>query len=105
MGERVSTLKYPVLPSLPFPALGNQRVWVGPGVVVAGDVTIGDDASVGADSLLLRDVPQRGVVLGVPAGLVWRSIMPFTRIRYQGMDNDDERKASLAADSEETREG
>ena len=97
LGERVSTLECRTSkPS--FPALGN-RVWVGPGAVVAGDVTIGDDASVGANSLLLRDVPQRGVVLGVPARLVSRR-GSFTQIRYREMDNDDERKASLAADSE-----
>ncbi|MGO8889868.1 MAG: hypothetical protein ACLP8X_15520 [Streptosporangiaceae bacterium] len=82
----------------PLPTLGD-RVWVGPGAVVAGDVAIGDDASVGANSLVVRDVPPRGVVLGVPARLVSRR-GSFTQVRYREMDNDDERKASLAADSE-----
>jgi hypothetical protein len=70
-------------------------VWVGPGAVIAGEATVGDDASVGANSLLVRDVPPRGVVLGVPARLVSRQ-GSFTQIKYRDMDSDDERKAALA---------
>ena len=76
------------------PILGD-RVWVGPGAVIAGAVTVGDDASVGANSLLIRDVPARGVVLGVPARLVSRR-GSFAQIEYREMDNDDERKVALA---------
>jgi serine O-acetyltransferase len=79
-----------------FPALGN-RVWVGPGAVVAGGVTIGDDAVVGANGLVVRDVPPRGVVVGVPARLVSRS-GSFAQVLYRGMDTDAERSAALAAD-------
>ena len=97
LGERVSTLKR--RPSqAPVPTLGD-RVWVGPGAVVTGDVTIGNDATVGANSLVVRDVPPRGVMLGVPARLISRR-GSFTQITYREMDNDDERRASLAADSE-----
>jgi serine O-acetyltransferase len=80
------------------PTLGN-RVWVGPGAVIAGDVTVGDDAAVGANSLVVRDVPARGVVLGVPARLVSRR-GSFAQVVYREMDRDDERKAALAADLE-----
>lgn len=80
------------------PILGN-RVWVGPGAVVAGGVTVGDDVAVGANSLLVRDVPPRGVVIGVPARLVSRH-GSFGQVMYRGMDNDDERKAALAAGQE-----
>lgn len=58
LGERVSTLEHRTSKP-PLPTLGD-RVWVGPGAVVAGDVAIGDDASVGANSLVVRDVPPRG---------------------------------------------
>jgi serine O-acetyltransferase len=80
------------------PALGD-RVWVGPGAVIAGDVTVGDDAAVGANSLLVRDIPSRGVVVGVPARLVSRR-GSFAQIIYREMDNDDERTAALAEDPE-----
>jgi serine O-acetyltransferase len=82
------------------PTLGN-RVWVGPGAVIAGDVTVGDDAVVGANSLLVRDVPPRGVVLGVPTRLVSRR-GSFAQIAYRGMDNDDERNVALAEDPDRT---
>jgi serine O-acetyltransferase len=78
------------------PTLGD-RVWVGPGAVIAGGVTVGDDAAVGANSLVVRDVPARSVMLGVPARLVSRQ-GSFTQVTYREMDNDDERKLALAAD-------
>jgi serine O-acetyltransferase len=76
------------------PTLGD-RVWIGPGAVIAGGVTVGDDASVGANSLLARDVPPRGVVVGVPARLVSRQ-GSFIQIIYRRMQSDDERKAALS---------
>jgi serine O-acetyltransferase len=95
LGASASTIDDPY--SKPgVPALGD-RVWVGPGAVVAGAVTVGDDASIGANSLLVRDVPPRGVVLGVPARLVSRR-GSFYQVFYRGMDNDDQRRAGLAAD-------
>jgi serine O-acetyltransferase len=97
LGNAASTLDEPY--SRPgVPTLGD-RVWVGPGAVVAGDLTIGDDASIGANGLIVRDVPPRGVVIGVPARLVSRH-GSFAQVMYRGMDSDEERKASLAADPE-----
>lgn len=80
------------------PTLGD-RVWVGPGAVVAGAITVGDDAAVGANSLVVRDVPPMGVVVGVPARLVSRC-GSFAQLMYREMDNDHERKVALAASQE-----
>ena len=80
------------------PTLGD-RVWVGPGAVVAGAITVGDDVAVSANSLVVRDVPPQGVVVGVPARLVSRR-GSFAQIMYRGMDNDQERKVALAATME-----
>jgi serine O-acetyltransferase len=80
------------------PTLGD-RVWVGPGAVIAGDLTVGNDAAVGAISLVVRDVPPRGVVVGVPARLVSRR-GSFTQVMYRGMDTDEERSSALAANPE-----
>jgi serine O-acetyltransferase len=80
------------------PTLGN-RVWIGPGAVIAGGVTVADDAVVAANSLLVRDVPPRGVMIGVPARLVSRQ-GSFTQITYRDMDSDDERKIAMATTSE-----
>jgi serine O-acetyltransferase len=92
-GESMTTLDEDE-PRSGVPTLGD-RVWVGPGAVIAGELTVGDDAVVGANSLLVRDVPPLGVVLGVPARLVSRQ-GSFAQILYREMSNDDKRKLALA---------
>ena len=77
------------------PVLGD-RVWVGPGAVIAGPIRIGDDCAVGANSVVLRDVPARGVVLGVPSRVVSQK-GSFTQIYYRGMEHDPERREALSA--------
>jgi serine O-acetyltransferase len=78
----------------PTPTLGD-RIWIGPGAVIAGDVKVGSDAVVGANSVLLRDVPPRAVVLGIPARIVsWRG--SFSQVWYRGMNDDPDRAESLA---------
>jgi serine O-acetyltransferase len=77
------------------PVLGD-RVWVGPGAVVAGPIKVGADAAVSANSVVLRDVPPRGVVLGVPARVVSYK-GSFAQVYYRGMEEDPERRAALAA--------
>lgn len=51
------------------PTLGD-RVWVGPGAIVTGPITVGSGAVVGANSLVAASVPDNAVVLGVPARIM-----------------------------------
>jgi serine O-acetyltransferase len=71
-----------------------DRVWIGPGAVLAGGLDIGADAAIGANSVVTRDVPPRGVVLGVPARLISRK-GSFAQIGYRGMAEDPARAAAL----------
>lgn len=48
------------------PIIGN-RVDIGVGACVLGAVTVGDDAVIGPNSVVLRDVPPGAVFMGVPA--------------------------------------
>jgi serine O-acetyltransferase len=48
------------------PRLG-ARVDVGAGAQILGDVTIGDDARIGANAVVLSDVPPGATAVGVPA--------------------------------------
>lgn len=48
------------------PKLGD-RVYVGAGAKVLGGITLGDDVSVGANAVVVKDVPSNNVALGVPA--------------------------------------
>jgi serine O-acetyltransferase len=47
------------------PTLGN-RVFVGAGAKILGNITIGDNCRVGAGSVVLKDVPPNCTVVGVP---------------------------------------
>ena len=71
-GTTLSTLNHAVDPAhradmLPAPIVIGRSVWLGAAVTVVPGVTIGDDAVVGAGSVVTRDVPANTIVAGVPA--------------------------------------
>lgn len=49
--------------------IGNG-VWIGGGAIVIGGVEIGDNAIIGAGSVVTRDVPANAVVAGNPARIL-----------------------------------
>lgn len=49
-----------------WPTIGD-RAFIGVGARVLGGVAIGSDSSIGANAVVLHDVPPGGVVVGVPA--------------------------------------
>lgn len=51
------------------PSIGN-RVFIGPGAVVVGGGLVGDEAMIGANSVVNFDVPPRAVVVGNPAVVI-----------------------------------
>ncbi|MCC5867519.1 MAG: serine acetyltransferase [Gammaproteobacteria bacterium] len=51
------------------PSLGD-RVNVGTGAKLLGKVIVGDDATIGANSVVVKDVPSGAVAMGVPARIV-----------------------------------
>lgn len=53
------------------PTLGN-RVVVGVGSSVLGDIVVGDGARIGAGSVVLKDVPPGATAVGIPARVVTR---------------------------------
>jgi serine O-acetyltransferase len=60
------------------PTLGD-RVVVGAGAKVLGNITIHSDTRIGANSVVLHDVPSHSTVVGIPGKVVrWR----------KGDDND-----------------
>jgi acetyltransferase-like isoleucine patch superfamily enzyme len=48
----------------------GSGVWIGEGAVILSGVTIGDYAIIGANSVVIRDVPECAVVAGAPARLI-----------------------------------
>lgn len=51
------------------PKIGNG-VLIGAGAVILGNITVGDCARVGAGSVVVKDVPPRVTVVGIPARVV-----------------------------------
>jgi maltose O-acetyltransferase len=49
--------------------IGN-RVWIGAGVIVCPGVSIGDEAVIGAGSVVTRDVPPRAFAAGNPCRVI-----------------------------------
>ena len=50
------------------PTVGN-RVIIGAGAKVLGPIQVGDDAKIGANAVVVKDVPDGSVALGVPASV------------------------------------
>ncbi len=65
------------------PILGDD-VFIGAGAKIIGAVNIGDRAKIGANAVVLHDVPSGETAVGVPARLVNRS-------RFEPAPSDDEK--------------
>ena len=65
------------------PTLGD-RVVVGAGAKILGDITIGDDVYVGANAVVLRDVPGNSTVVGIPGRVAKREgrRVPFATLDH-----------------------
>jgi serine O-acetyltransferase len=55
--------------SINVPRIGNN-VYLSAGCRILGDITIGDNSIVGANAVVVKDVPQNSIVAGVPAKVI-----------------------------------
>ncbi|MGP6156953.1 MAG: serine O-acetyltransferase [Vulcanimicrobiaceae bacterium] len=80
-------------PGKRHPTLGNN-VTVGVGASVLGAIVVGDDAKVGAGSVVVRDVPPKATVVGIPGHVVLldgKPVRPVTPpYRVEMPDPEDE---------------
>jgi serine O-acetyltransferase len=53
------------------PVIGN-RVDIGAGAKILGSIHIGDDVSIGANAVVLTDVPPQSLAVGIPARILPR---------------------------------
>jgi serine O-acetyltransferase len=56
-------------PGKRHPTIGD-RVVIGAGAKVLGNLTVGDDSRIGANAVLLRSVDEHSVVVGVPGQII-----------------------------------
>jgi serine O-acetyltransferase len=55
-----------------IPVIGS-RVDIGCGACILGNVSVGEDSLVGANAVVLRDVPPRSLAVGIPARILARA--------------------------------
>jgi serine O-acetyltransferase len=62
------------LPTRPLdaPVLGD-RIYIGAGAKVLGRIRIGNDVSIGANAVVIADVPSNSTAVGVPARIIKRN--------------------------------
>ncbi|WP_457680112.1 serine O-acetyltransferase [Thermovibrio sp.] len=61
------------------PTIGNNVV-IGAGAKVLGPVKIGDNCKIGANSVVIKDVPPNSTVVGIPGKVVRREGIKPTRV-------------------------
>lgn len=88
-GCNIATSVHPISPQLRRhklqynkPVHIGNNVWFGAGVTVLPGITVGDNAIVGAGSVVTKDVPANAIVAGNPARLI-RMITEEDDVTYE----------------------
>ena len=71
----------------PAPIVLKKNVWVGSNATILSGVTIGENAIVGAGSVVTKDVPDNAIVGGVPAKVIKYIQEPVTPITTSGISD------------------
>jgi acetyltransferase-like isoleucine patch superfamily enzyme len=71
----IATLQHDIAPSrrgdvIPAPVVIGRNVWLGANVTVLPGVSIGDDAVIGAGSIVTKNIPAGCIAVGSPARVV-----------------------------------
>ncbi|MGN7253301.1 serine O-acetyltransferase [Arthrobacter sp. SAFR-014] len=84
------------------PVIGDF-VYIGPGAVIYGDITIGDGVVIGANSVVNKSVPAGVTVAGAPAKTIAlrdsSTVMPMWFPNYRDRDTEPNLSASDGASS------
>jgi serine O-acetyltransferase len=70
-----------LLPQKRHPTIGD-RVVIGGGAKVLGNITIGADTRIGANSVVVGDVPPGSTVVGIPAKPIARAMGPGEELNH-----------------------
>lgn len=53
-----------------YPTIGN-RVWIGTGAVIVGNINIGDNVLIAPNTYVNIDIPPNSIVFGSPAKIIF----------------------------------
>lgn len=70
------------------PIIGDN-VLIGAGAKVLGPIKIGDNAMIGANAVVVKDVPKDSVVIGIPAKVIKKVEEPFIQIERKNKPKKD----------------
>ncbi len=85
------------------PTIGNDVV-IGSGAKVLGPITVGDNVRIGANSVVINDVPAGSVVVGVPGRIVSREGEKIKKIDLRHGDLPDPLSITISKLEERIRE-
>lgn len=57
-------------PELAYPIIIEDNVWIGGGSIICAGVTIGTNTTIGAGSVVVKDVPANVVAAGNPCKVI-----------------------------------
>jgi len=77
------------------PTIGNNVV-IGTGAKLLGPITVGDNVKIGANSVVVNDVPPNSVVVGVPGKIISREGEKIKRIDLAHGDLPDPLSITIA---------
>lgn len=50
----------------------KDNVFIGSGAKILGNITIGNNVKIGANSVVLKDIPDNSTAVGIPAKIIYR---------------------------------
>ena len=76
------------------PIIGDN-VFIGAGAKILGPVTVGDNCMIGANAVVVKDIPDNSVAVGIPAKVIKKVDMPFIEIQEKFRIQRIERKSNV----------
>jgi len=69
------------------PTVGNNVI-IGSGVKVLGNVTIGDNSKIGANAVVLKDIPANSTAVGIPAKIIKKKVPSIVEYNVHYLFNE-----------------
>lgn len=84
------------------PRIGDD-VWIGPGAIITGDITIGDGSTISAGAVVSRDIPPRSLVAGNPGRVIASDYDNSAMLNFVVPRTEDQPFGAVVASDRRTR--